>query len=86
MVSYAEADGLTNQTYNTNVNDRTFTVTTSAGSSVTTGAKNTYSWDQYDTVEATVQLNAGSNSITIGNSSIWAPNVDKIIVAPASGS
>lgn len=86
MVSYAEADGETNQTYSTNENDRTFTVTTSAGSSVTTGAKNTYSWDQYDTVEVTVQLNAGSNTITIGNASAYAPNIDKIIVAPASGS
>ncbi len=47
-------------------------------------ARNTYSWDQSDTIEVTVRLNAGSNTITIGNPSAYAPNIDKITVAPAS--
>jgi hypothetical protein len=31
----------------------------------------------------TVQLNAGANTITFGNPSSYAPNIDKITVAPA---
>jgi hypothetical protein len=85
MVSYADADGESSGNYNTNLIDRGFTTTTSAGTSVTTYARNTYSWDQFDTVEVTVRLNAGSNTITIGDSSYYAPNIDKIIVAPAAG-
>jgi hypothetical protein len=85
MVSYADADGESSGNYNTNLIDRDFTLTTSAGSSVTTYARNTYSWDQFDTVEVTARLDAGSNTITISNPSYYAPNIDKIIVAPASG-
>jgi hypothetical protein len=84
MVSYADADGESSGNYNTNLIDRDFTLTTSAGSSVTTYARNTYSWDQFDTVEVTARLDAGSNTITISNPSYYAPNIDKIIVAPAS--
>jgi len=86
MVSYADADGESSVNYNTNLIDRGFLLTTSAGTSVTTYARNTYSWDQFDTVEVTVRLDAGTNTITIGNSSYYAPNIDKIIVAPAAGS
>jgi hypothetical protein len=86
MISYADADadGESSGNYNTNLIDRGFTFTTSAASSVTTYARNTYSWDQFDTVEVTARLDAGSNTITIGNPTYYAPNVDKIIVAPAS--
>ena len=84
MVSYADADGESSGNYNTNLIDRAFTLTTSAGSSVTTYARNTYSWDQFNTVEVTARLDAGSNTITIGNPAYYAPNIDKIIVAPAS--
>jgi hypothetical protein len=69
--------------YNTNLIDRSFTVTTSAGPTRTVYARNTYSWDQFDTVEATVRLNAGENTITFGNASAYAPNIDKITVAAA---
>ncbi len=84
MLSYADADGESSGNYNTNLLDRAFTLTTSAGTSITTSARNTYSWDQFDTVEVTVKLNAGTNTITIGDSSYYAPNVDKIIVAPVA--
>jgi hypothetical protein len=35
-------------------------------------------------VEVTARLDAGSNTVTIGNPTYYAPNVDKIVVAPAS--
>ena len=84
LVSYADADGESSGNYNTNLIDRGFTLTTSAGTSVTSYARNTYSWDQFDTVEVTVRLNAGGNTVTIGNSGYYAPNIDAITVAPAA--
>jgi hypothetical protein len=83
MFSYADDETVITDNYNTDLVDRGFTVSTSAGTSETVYARNTYSWDQFDTVEATVQLAAGTNTITIGNPSSYAPNFDKIIVAPA---
>lgn len=83
MVSYADNDRQGTGNYNTNLIDRAFTVATSAGTNETVYARNTYSWDQFDTVEVTVQLNSGTNTITFGNPSYYAPNIDKITVAPA---
>lgn len=83
MVSYADDDRSGTGNYNTNLIDRAFTVSTPAGTNETVYARNTYGWDQFDTVEATVRLNAGSNTITFGNPSYYAPNIDKITVAPA---
>ena len=83
MVSYADDDRAGTGNYNTNLIDRAFTVTTPAGTNETVYARNTYSWDQFDTVAVTVQLNAGANTITFGNPSYYAPNIDKITVAPA---
>ena len=83
MVSYADDDRAGTGNYNTNLIDRAFTVSTPAGTNETVYARNTYSWDQFDTLEATVRLNAGANTITFGNPSYYAPNIDKITVAPA---
>jgi hypothetical protein len=47
-------------------------------------ARNTYSWNQFNTVGLTVQLAAGENTIMFGNPLGRAPSMDKIIVAPAS--
>jgi hypothetical protein len=84
MVSYADDDRAGSGNYNSNLVDRGFTVTTSAGTSETVFARNTYSWDQFDTIEVTVQLNAGLNTITFGNPAAYAPNFDKITVAAAT--
>jgi hypothetical protein len=83
VLSYADDDSASTVNYNTDLIDRGFTVTTSAGTNETGYARNTYSWDQFDTIELTVHLAAGSNTITFGNPTAYAPNIDKIIVAPA---
>ena len=83
MLSYADDDAAGTGNYNTNLIDRAFTVVTSAGTNETLYARNTYSWDQFDTVEVTVAAGAGSNTI-IWQPVGYAPNIDKIIVAPAS--
>jgi hypothetical protein len=84
MVSYADDDRAGSGNYNANLIDRGFTVTSSGGTSETVYARNTYSWDQFDTIEVTVTLNAGLNTITFGNPDAYAPNFDKITVAEAT--
>jgi len=84
MVSYADDDRAGSGNYNSNLIDRGFTVSTSGGTSQTVYARNTYSWDQFNTIEVTVTLKAGLNSITFGNPDAYAPNFDKITVAPAA--
>jgi hypothetical protein len=83
VLSYADDERAGSGNYNANLVDRGFTVSTSAGTNETVYARNTYSWDQFDTIELTVQLAAGSNTITFGNPAAYAPNIDKITVAPA---
>ncbi len=63
--------------------DRAFTVATPAGTNETVSARNTYSWEQFDAVEVTARLNAGAKTITFGDPAYYAPNIDKITVAPA---
>jgi len=84
ILSYASNDRAESGNYNVNLIDPGFTVTTSAGTRLTTHARNTYSWNQFNTVGLTVQLAAGENTIVFGNPLGRAPNIDKIIVAPAS--
>ncbi len=83
MLSYADDERAGSGNYNANLVDRGFTVSTSAGTNETLYARNTYSWDQFDTIELTVRLASGSNTITFGNPTAYAPNIDKITVAPA---
>jgi len=84
ILSYASNDRAESGNYNVNLIDPGFTVTTSAGTRLTTHARNTYSWNQFNTVGLTVQLAAGENTIMFGNPLGRAPDIDKIIVAPAS--
>ena len=83
MLSYACNERAGSDNYNVNLVNRGFTVTTAGGSQLTACARNTYSWNQFNTVELTVRLAAGSNTITFGNPSGYAPDIDKITVAPA---
>ncbi len=83
VLSYADDERAGSGNYNANLVNRGFTVSTSAGPDETGYARNTYSWDQFDTTEVTVRLAAGTNTITFGNPAAYAPNIDKITVAPA---
>jgi hypothetical protein len=83
-VTYANDDSVNSGNYNENLIDRAAVITTSAGTSVTAYFRNTYSWSQFWTLDVTVQLNAGSNSITFANPSAYAPDIDQITVAPAA--
>ncbi|QQM38494.1 CBM35 domain-containing protein [Streptomyces liliifuscus] len=79
VVHYAHNDRRDNgHSYNTDIMSRTadITVGTSAPQKVT--FKNTWSWDDYWTVGVPVDLKKGSNKVTFGNASAWAPNIDRI--------
>ncbi|MEU9897864.1 CBM35 domain-containing protein [Streptomyces phaeochromogenes] len=79
VIHYAHNDRRDNgHSYNTDIMSRTadITVGTSAPQKVT--FKNTWSWDDYWTVGVPVDLKKGSNKITFGNASAWAPNIDQI--------
>jgi hypothetical protein len=84
ILSYASNDRAGSGNYNVNLIDPEFTVTTSAGPRFTAHARNTYSWNQFNTVALTVQLAAGENAILFGNPLGRAPDIDNIIVAPAA--
>ncbi|GHB62766.1 hypothetical protein GCM10010306_065510 [Streptomyces umbrinus] len=79
VIHYAHNDRRDNgHSYNTDIMSRTadITVGTSAPQKVT--FKNTWSWDDYWTVGVPVDLKKGSNKVTFGNASAWAPNIDRI--------
>ena len=84
VLSYSSNERAESGNYNANLIDRGFTVSTSAGPPLMAYARNTYSWNQFNTVMLTVQLAAGENTITFGNPLGGAPDIDKITVAPAA--
>jgi hypothetical protein len=83
-VTYANDETAGSGNYNSNLVDRPAAITTSGGTNQTVYFRNTYSWHQYWTVDTTVQLNAGANTVTFANPSGYAPNIDQITLAPVS--
>ncbi|RAG86454.1 cellulosome protein [Streptacidiphilus pinicola] len=83
-VTYANDDSASSSNYNENLIDRAATITTSGGTNQTVSFRNTYSWHQYWTVDTTVRLNAGANTVTFANPTAYAPNIDQITLAPVS--
>ena len=81
-ITYANDDSASSGNYNENLIDRGMTITTSAGTNLTAHFRNTYSWSQFWTVDVLVQLDKGANTITFGNPTAYAPNIDQITVAP----
>ena len=45
---------------------------------VTVTFKNTWSSDDYWTLGVPVDLKKGSNTVTFGNATAWAPDIDRI--------
>ncbi|WP_433220906.1 carbohydrate-binding protein [Dactylosporangium sp. CS-047395] len=57
----------------------TLTVNGTAGPTVNTPS--TGGWDTVGSVTATVTLRAGTNTIQLGNTTGWAPDIDRIVVS-----
>ncbi|MCD7442518.1 cellulosome protein [Streptomyces lincolnensis] len=79
VVQYAHNDRRDNgHAYNTDIMSRTADLTVGTGAPRKVTFKNTWSWDDYWTVGVPVDLEKGSNRVTFGNPSAWAPNIDRI--------
>lgn len=85
VIHYAENDRSGTGNYNTNVESRTAQLSVNAGTATTLTFRNSYSWSDFWTLPVTVTLNAGTNTLTFGNSSGYAPDIDYIEVAPVNG-
>ncbi|WP_037680117.1 CBM35 domain-containing protein [Streptomyces griseus] len=79
VVHYAHNDRRDNgHAYNTDIMSRTADIAVGSGAPRKVTFKNTWSWDDYWTVGVPVDLVRGSNTVTFGNATAWAPNIDRI--------
>ncbi|WP_371664509.1 CBM35 domain-containing protein [Streptomyces sp. NBC_00280] len=79
VVTYAHNERRDNgHSYNTDIMSRTADLTVGTAAPRTVTFKNTWGWDDYWTVGVPVDLKAGSNKVTFGNATAWAPNIDRI--------
>lgn len=85
VVSYGHNDRRDNgHAYNTDIMSRTADITVGGATQKVT-FKNTWSWDDFWTLGVPVTLKQGSNTLTIGNASAWAPDIDRVELAPIRG-
>ncbi|MDN0200078.1 CBM35 domain-containing protein [Streptomyces sp. S.PNR 29] len=79
VVHYAHNDRRDNgHAYNTDIVSRTADITVGGAAPRKVTFKNTWSWDDYWTLGVPVDLKKGSNKVTFGNATAWAPNIDRI--------
>ncbi|MET7736811.1 CBM35 domain-containing protein [Streptomyces sp. NPDC005402] len=83
-VRYANNQVSGSGNYNTNVVSRAADITVN-GTTQTVMFRNTYSWSNYWYLPVPVTLKAGTNTVTFANSSAYAPDIDRITVAPLNG-
>lgn len=83
-VRYANNQVAGSGNYNTNVVSRAAQIGVN-GTARTVMFRNNYSWNNYWDLPVPVTLNAGTNTITFANSSAYAPNIDRVTVAPLTG-
>jgi hypothetical protein len=86
VVHYAHDDRRDNgHAYNTDIVSRTADITVGDGTPVRVSLKNTWSWDDYWTAGVPVELAEGTDKVTFGNATAWAPNIDRIELARVVG-
>jgi hypothetical protein len=83
-VRYANNQVSGSGNYNTNVVSRAARISVD-GTTRTVMFRNNYSWNNYWDLPVPVTLSAGTNTITLANPTAYAPNVDRITVAPLTG-
>jgi hypothetical protein len=84
-VRYANNQVSGSGNYNTNVVSRAAQISVNGGTAQTVMFRNNYSWSTYWDLPVPVTLSAGTNTISFANASAYAPNIDRITVAPVSG-
>ncbi|MEU4689634.1 CBM35 domain-containing protein [Actinoplanes sp. NPDC023714] len=86
VVTYANAEVVGEHQYNNNIVDRHAEISVNGGAAKKAVFRNTLAWNTYRTAVIDVDLVAGANTITVGNStSGYAPNVDRIQIAAILG-
>ncbi|KJK38886.1 cellulosome protein [Streptomyces variegatus] len=85
VIHYANNDRSGTDSYNTNIKSRTAQLTVNGGAPATSTFRNTYGWSDFWSLGTTVNLNAGTNTLKISNSSAYAPDIDYIEVARVNG-
>ncbi|MEU1803148.1 CBM35 domain-containing protein [Streptomyces sp. NPDC019937] len=71
--------------YNTDIVSRGADITIGQGKPRRVMFKNTWSWDDYWTLAVPVDLAKGANTVTFANPGAYAPNLDRIDLAPVIG-
>ncbi|MDQ7807753.1 glycoside hydrolase family 127 protein [Amycolatopsis sp. A133] len=59
---------------------RSLTVSVNGGASTSVSTPGTGGWDTVGSVQVTLNLAAGANTIRLGNPSGWGPDIDRIVV------
>ncbi|MFF6806403.1 CBM35 domain-containing protein [Streptomyces sp. NPDC012616] len=83
-VRYANNQVAGSGNYNTNVVSRAADISVN-GTTDTVMFRNSYSWSNFWDLPVPVTLKAGVNTVTFANSSTYAPDIDKVSVAPLHG-
>ncbi|MGW0648847.1 RICIN domain-containing protein [Streptomyces umbrinus] len=83
VITYANADNRGDGGNDYNIINRYADIAVNGGTPQRVYFRNTRGWSNYWTTTVDVNLNAGTNTIKFGNSAAYAPNVDRIQVAPA---
>ncbi|MFI0818219.1 CBM35 domain-containing protein [Streptomyces sp. NPDC021098] len=71
--------------YNTDIVSRGADITVGQGKPRRVMFKNTWGWDDYWTLAVPVDLAKGTNKVTFANPGAYAPNLDRIDLAPVIG-
>jgi hypothetical protein len=79
-VSVGKAGTHTVTVYYASGENRSVTISANGGTGVTVSTPSSGGWDTIASVSATLTLNAGPNTLRLGNAAGWAPDLDRIIV------
>ncbi|MFG3343333.1 hypothetical protein [Glycomyces sp. NPDC048151] len=81
-VYYANAETSGQHDYNPQVVDRLLEVSEGGEQVGHAYFRYTYSWNSFSQRTIPVTLSTADESLTLGNASAWAPNIDRVVIAP----
>lgn len=82
VADYANAEKNTGHDYNTDVITRFLDITEDGGATTRGAYRHNYSWQGVWTHTVPLDLTTDDGALTLGNETAWAPNLDKIALAP----
>lgn len=85
IVHYANNQRADGHQYNTNIISRTADIAVGSGAAQRVTFKNTWTWNDYWSVGVPVDLAKGANTLTFSNANSYAPNIDRVQLAPVKG-